>query len=247
MRRTLRQFRVFLETNPYTAHAAATNLAPNAHRDFPLSVVVPDPRAVGPRQVPAAGGGARVPVGAVAGAGHGDRVQPAARVRLAGVRVAAVDVRVGARISAAPRRAPTGSHRILQQGQHRRPRRRRPAVHARHLLLALQLRREDLQRHLARRRAPHGDRQVPDVLRDGDAAAGAGRILALLVGQAGRIEQRVALRDAGADPAGGADVHEQAAAARERQLGRGDPGRRRDGVLARGPEVGLRASSPCAS
>ena len=74
MRRTLKQFRVFLETQPVHGGRDGAALAPGARRDLPLPAVAADPRAVGARQVPAAGGGAGVPDRAVAGAGHGDRV-----------------------------------------------------------------------------------------------------------------------------------------------------------------------------
>ena len=120
--------------------------------------------------------------------------------RLARRRVAPPAVLLRARLPANVRR-----HRadpvVPGQGQHRRARAAAASSSPRHLLLALQLRRADLQRHLAGRAAPHADRQVPDLLRDGHAAADAGGVLALLVGAADRVGRRDALLRAVADRA----------------------------------------------
>ena len=182
MRKTLQQFRVFLESNRFHGRRDRAPFAPGARRRVPLPAGGADPGPVGARQMPAASGGAGVPDGAVPGARHGDRLFDPAVGGVAGRRVAPLAVLFGARLSATSgRRRPHSG--VRGKGQHRRAGRRRPHLHDHHLLLALQLRRTDLQRHLAGPAAPDPHRQVPDVLRDGHAAADAGRVFAVLVGR----------------------------------------------------------------
>ena len=187
MRRTFNQLRVFLESNPYTAARDPAPVAPGAGGDLRLPAVAAHPGAVGARQVPAAGGGAGVPDGAVAGAGHGDRVLDPARGRLARRRVAAA-------CSSSPSTSSRSMSDVTERIQSSSPARSASARSAAAASSSRSspatrstLRRADLQRHLARRAAAHDHRQVPHLLRDGHAAADAGGVLALLVGAAHRV------------------------------------------------------------
>ena len=140
---------------PYTA-VATQRLSGRARAAiFMYRLARAHPLPVGARQVPAAGGRPRLPDGAVARARDGHRLQHPARHGLARRPVAAL---ARSSPSTSSRRCRTSPMRIsefsskvsigaLGGGG--------PHLHARDLLLALQLRREDLQRHLARRAAPH--------------------------------------------------------------------------------------------
>ena len=225
MRRTLNQFRVFLEKNPYTA-AATVRLSGRARAAIfvyrlSIRILAQWARDKCPQQAAALAfqtALSLVPVTAIAfsilrGVGSLD-----AESRL----LQFFSEHVFPRMSDVTERIQSFAGKVSIGALGRR----RPHLHHRHLLLALQLRRADLQRHLAGRAAPHADRQVPDLLRHGHAAADAGRVLALLVGPAHRRRTDDALLRAVHDRARRLDPDEQAPAAHQRRLVGGDrPGR----------------------